>query len=222
MRNQLIVHSLQLIVRKIRSASVLLQATSYQLPAHRGFTLVEMLVSLALFSIVVLISVGALLALTGANRKAQALQSVMNNLNITVDGMVRNVREGQNFYCGIDGSGAMADCASTPSTSFSFTTVDGKRWVYRYGTSGDGICITSTGTGGCLERSVDGGLSYVAITAPEVAITDMKFYVIGTTRGDSVQPKVVIVIKGVAGGGDVKIQTKFHLQATAVQRILDI
>src|SRR3989338_2524865 len=53
--------------------------------ASRGFTLVELIVSIGLFAIVMLISVGALLALTGANRKAQALQSVMNNLNVALD-----------------------------------------------------------------------------------------------------------------------------------------
>src|SRR3989344_8326330 len=51
-----------------------LKADSYQLPAgSRGVTLVEMIVAVALFEIVVLFSAGALLALVGANRKAQAL-----------------------------------------------------------------------------------------------------------------------------------------------------
>jgi prepilin-type N-terminal cleavage/methylation domain-containing protein len=194
--------------------------------SRRGFTLVEILVSLGLFAIVVLVAVGALLSLTGANRKAQALQSVMNNLNVTVDGMVRNMRDGNTFYCGINGGTSISDCASSPGTAFSFTTIDNKRWIYRYAASGDGICTTQSGAGGCIEKSIDGGTSYTAVTAPEVSITDMKFYVIGTDRmqatADTTQPKVVIVIKGTAGGGTVKVQTKFHLQATAVQRVLDI
>ena len=50
----------------------------------------------------------------------------------------------------------------------------------------------------------------------------MKFYVIGTTRGDTVQPKVVIEVKGTAGAKTVKTTTSFSIQATAVQRILDL
>src|SRR3989344_8697452 len=91
MKNQLVACSLQL-AEKCKNAFRLFphSATSYQLPATsslRGFTLVEMIVAIALFSIVMVVSVGALLALVTANRKAQALQSVMNNLNIALDGM---------------------------------------------------------------------------------------------------------------------------------------
>src|SRR3954463_4374930 len=88
----------------------------------RGFTLVEMIVAVALFSVVMLVCVGALLALVGANRKVHALQSVMNNLNVTLDGMVRSIRMGSTF----DGSGACAgnsggpkDCTSG-GTQFSY------------------------------------------------------------------------------------------------------
>ena len=42
-----------------------------------GFTLIEMLVSIALFAIVMVVCVGALLSLVTANKKAQALESVM-------------------------------------------------------------------------------------------------------------------------------------------------
>ena len=67
---------------------------------ERGFTLVEMIVAVALFAVVMLVSTGALLALVGANRKAQGLQSVMNNLNIALDGMIRSIRMGTAYRCG--------------------------------------------------------------------------------------------------------------------------
>ena len=53
-----------------------------------------MIVSVALFAIVMLVCVSTLLALTAANRKVHALQSVMDNLNVTLDGMVRDIRMG--------------------------------------------------------------------------------------------------------------------------------
>jgi hypothetical protein len=74
-------------------------------------------------------------------------------------------------------------------------------------------------------ESQDGGANFTPITAPEVSITSIKFYVIGSSRGstgDTTQPKVIIVIDGVAAPDNIKARTTFHVQATAVQRLLDI
>ena len=174
-----------------------------------GFTLVEMIVAVALFAVVMLVSVGALLALVNANRKAQALQSVMNNLNITLDGMVRSVRMGSNYQCD---SGT--DCPNGgKAISFKPFDTSQPRWIYNFNSQTHR-----------LEKSVSGTVAGLGpITAPEVSIEDMKFYVVGTDRGtDTVQPKVVIVIKGSAGAEGSKARTTFHIQATAVQRVLDI
>ena len=82
----------------------------------RGFTLIEMIVSVGLFAIVMLVCVGALLSLVNANRKAQALQSVMNNLNIALDGIVRNAREGSDYdgsaACSGNSDSSPKDCTS--------------------------------------------------------------------------------------------------------------
>jgi prepilin-type N-terminal cleavage/methylation domain-containing protein len=172
---------------------------------ERGFTLVEMIVAVALFAVVMLVSVGALLALVGANRKAQALQSVMNNLNIALDGMVRSVRMGTDYRC--NGGG---DCANGGDVLSFVPFGGGDRWVYF---AEDGRLYKST-TG----STVDG----FPMTAPNIEIDSLEFYVVGTTRGDDVQPKVVAVVKGTAGGSQVKTTTTFSIQATAVQRILDI
>ena len=176
----------------------------------------EMMVSVALFAIVMMVCVEVLLSLVTANRKAQALQSVMNNLNITLDGMVRPIREGSNFHCGGGLNTSVQDCPAG-NTSFAFepfgNTPANQPWVYSFSVDGSGV--------GRIYKSVN-GQAPIAITAPEVNIEDMEFYVVGTARGDQTQPKVIIVIKGTAGTAGSKAATTFHIQATSVQRVLDL
>lgn len=182
----------------------------------RGFTLVEMIVSVGLFAVVMLVSIGALLALSGANRKAQALQSVMNNLNVAIDGMVRAIRMGSEYHCGI-GDFTVPQSCQNGDTVFAFEAFGGDtsnpsdQWIYSYDPATHRIY-----------KSQDGGANTFAITAPEVSIDSMKFYVVGTTRGDTTQPKVVLTVEGTAGAANVKTRTTFNIQATAVQRVLDL
>ncbi len=66
----------------------------------QGFTLIEMIVSLAVFSFVATIAVGALLMLIGTNKQLQDEQSVMTNLSFALDSMTREIRTGTRYYCG--------------------------------------------------------------------------------------------------------------------------
>lgn len=190
-------------------------------PDSRGFSLVEMIVAVALFAIIMLVAVGALLSLVDANRKARTLESVMNNLNISLDSMVRAMRMGTTYNCGgtLIPSAVGADCP-VGDDLFSFapygsdSSQQNERYVYSFEVDSNGI--------GHLYRSKDGGGNRMAITAPEIDIEDVKFYTIGTEPGDIVQPKVVVVIKGTAGTEKLKTRTTFYIQATAVQRSLDI
>lgn len=188
---------------------------------ERGFTLIEMIVAVALFSVVMLVSTTTLLALVGANRKAQALQSVMNNFSIALDGMVRSIRMGSDFHCG-SGDITIPQSCQGGDTKLAFkpnceeNCEADARWIYVFDTNG-----TFCGQGR-LCKSENNGATYYAVTASDISVSDFKFYVTGTTRGDTVQPKVVVAVSGTAGGNDVKTKTTFSIQATAAQRILDI
>ncbi len=183
-----------------------------------GFTLVEMIVAVGLFGVVMLVSVTALVALVDANRKAQALQSVINNLNIAVDGMSRAIREGSNYRCNVAVAPPTgADCILGDDLLY-FESHDGLAsnpnddWVYEF-------------RNGRIYKSTNGSSNpsgQVAITAAEVTIESVQFYVFGSSRSDIVQPKVMMVIKGTAGTTKANVKTTFHVQTTAVQRVLDI
>jgi prepilin-type N-terminal cleavage/methylation domain-containing protein len=189
---------------------------------QRGFTLIEMVVSVALFSIVMLIAGATLLSLVYANRKAEALQSVINNLNVSLDGMVRNLREGSNYRCGGESS-SYGDCTSPGSviyfTPFGSNADDAPQddWGYAFDSTGsycgkNRICENEYGHG------------WVPITSSEVDVQSLIFYVVGTkpaSEGGTQQPKVIFIIQGQAGTQNSTIST-FDIQATAVQRELNL
>lgn len=178
-----------------------------------------MMVAVGLFSIVMLISTTALLSLVDANRKAQALQSVMNNLNTAVDGMVRAMRMGTNYHCGLGGDRSVpfSDPNGNPCSAIVFEAVGGvpgslnlnDQWVYRFEVDR-------------IYKSEDNNSTFYSLTAPEVLIDSASFYVVGAEQGDNIQPKVVVVVRGTAGAAKAKTRTSFNIQATAVQRVIDI
>ena len=189
-----------------------------------GFTLIELLVSVAIFSIVMMIGVGALLSMVGANKKAESIKSVMNNLNAAVEEMSRTIRVGSVYHCGNTGSFTETrDCPEEngdENTFFAFLpsgsdpALPNNRTVYRFNPD------TSQ-----IERSQDSGTSWIAITAPEVTIERLRFYATGTDTqrfsGDSNQPRVLIIVQGVAGVGDA-LESPFSIETTVSQRLLDI
>lgn len=67
--------------------------------SRKGFTLIEMVISLAIFSIVAVIAVGALVRILGQNRQAQSIQSSVNNLSFALESMSRELRTGRNYHC---------------------------------------------------------------------------------------------------------------------------
>ncbi len=186
--------------------------------SQAGFTLVEMIVSVGLFGVVMLVSVTALVALIDANRKAQALQSVINNLSIAIDGISRSMREGGNYRCGSVDGGDCLGVGSPGGDVIYFESHEGDTtnplddWAYEF-------------RNGRIYKSTNGPIvasDQVPITAAEVTIDDVTFFVTGSSRLDAVQPKVMMVIKGSAGAAKANVRTTFHVQSTAVQRILDI
>ncbi len=191
----------------------------------RGFTLIEIMVAVSIFAIVMLVGVGALLTMVEVNKRAQNINSVMNNLNAAVEQMSRSIRVGSTYYCG-DSSvppsplilSEPRDCAQSGGLLVAFEETGGDPDDIN-----DQVVYRLNGTH--LERSLESGANdtWVAITAPEVEITNFRFYVRGSTPysgGDLEQPRILMVIKGTADvqGGP----TEFTVQSSITQRLIDI
>lgn len=189
---------------------------------HKGFTLIEIMVSVAIFSVVMVISLGSLLAITASDKKAETLKSVMNNLNFALDSMSRSIRTGTNYHCGSGGDTTQPfDCADTPSNYLVFLAVDGSRVTYMY----EPLAVNcGPGAGGCIKRDITPpvGLAtgLLQITAPEVIISNLAFYVKGAPTGDGIQPKVTLTLSGYVQVTATQ-KSSFNLQTSVTQRIYD-
>lgn len=182
--------------------------------AERGMTLVEILVATALFSIVMLTAVGAVISINDSNKKAQLSRTVMDNLNFAMENMARNLRMGTVYHCGATGSYTVpADCPAG-ANAIAFEGYRGSA-----GNSDDQIVFRLSG--GRIERSLTSGSpgSYLPITSAELTIDSLMFYVTNTAAGDAKQPRITIVVSGSASfKGTV---TAFKIQTGVSQRRLD-
>ena len=176
----------------------------------KGFTLLEMIVSLGIFAVAALISTSSLLSLTDAQRKAFSLQSAYDNIRFALETIAKDIRTGDVFYCGasFDDLPAMPvpkDCGSG-GPSLTYKNVSGNSVAYRI-------------LNGKIEKFVD-GVSAGYMTSEDTNIDTLTFYVLGSPAGDNIQPRITIIIKGSAGSG--RSASKFNLQTTISQRKIGI
>ncbi|MBI2673940.1 MAG: type II secretion system protein [Candidatus Zambryskibacteria bacterium] len=171
----------------------------------KGFTLIELMVAVSIFIIVMTISMGSIIGVFDANRKSKSLKTVLNNLNLTVESMAKEMRFGKNYHCG---SGTITVPQNCPGGDnlMGFLSSDNLQIIYRL-------------TGTTIEKSVNGG-TYVAVTAPEIVIDNLTFYTLGAGTSNTLQPKVIIKIQSHAGAKTGR--SDFTLQTLVSQRALDI
>ena len=181
----------------------------------RAFTLIEVLVSVSIFALVMLVATGSVFSIVQANKKTHTLKSVMTNLNYALEAMTRDIRVGFKYTC--DGSG---DCSTNPGTRLTFKAnrdIDGDG---SYDATNLNDQIEYTLTSGKITKSILGTNSSTwNVTADEITIQSLKFYVIGTGTTDGKQPKVVITLQGYAGIGNTR--SEFNIQTTISQRAID-
>lgn len=187
-----------------------LKAISYKLKATAGFTLIEMMVALSIFTVVMTVALGSLLTLIDANKKAQALQTITTNLNYVIDDISRNARVGGQYRCANSNNLSNLDTPKDCS--------DGKGLLAFLSTSGDRIVYRLSD--GHIEKSANGGATFVQVTSNEIDVLVLRFYVSGSSAGDSEQPRVVISMSGTIGQG-ASYETDFNIQTSITERIID-
>lgn len=206
----------------------------------RGFTLIELMVSLTIFSILMVVSTGTLLTLIDVNAKAQALSSSATNLSFALDSITREIRTGHYYNCqeasGIDtlpgdteedgDSQPFLDPLDCENGSDSITFIrdrDGYKIGYRR-TEVDGRGVIQQKI---LERDGD-EIEWEDLTSSDVSIDIFSITVEDSTvygnngsgPGAKDQPYVLLHIEGHVNNG-LETDTDFSIQTSIVQRRLD-
>ncbi|MBI3075055.1 MAG: type II secretion system protein [Parcubacteria group bacterium] len=200
-----------------------LTTNDYGLKTNEGFTLVEMIVALGFFTVIMLVVISVLASVSGANEKARTMRVVIDNLNFAVENMARTLRVGSQYHCGsfitpLLNVARVCDDVQAGSEFIAFENIQ----------SGGGTSAfqwREVGDKGFIERAnncaSDGcpSANWNRITAPEIDVDLLRFYVKKPLEDDTGQAQILIIAKGTAGKGNV--QTEFDIQTTVTQRLAD-
>jgi len=220
-------------------------ATCHLPPAQRkagksGFTLIELMVATTIFTIVSVVAIGAILTINSANRKAQAIRAVVDNLNFTMETMSRKLRVGSKFHCGTLVGGVEVgdldipnpgDCGGDGKNEMSYlssgVTASGDNPDLPAGVSVDPRVVTyklvrNSGSYGKIvglqDPDGDSNIDTLIMTPPEIDIEDLRFFV--RRGGANNRPTVTITVSGIITLAQDKLTTPFNLQTTVTSRLL--
>lgn len=203
-----------------------------------GFTLVELMVSMTIFTVLIVVGIGAVLQATSQYYMASNMRAIMDNLNFVMEDMSRNIRTGSQIRCvtastdgiypsyivtgtvGTTDDVVPASCAdpADPQHKIIFKSNSGANLTYIIR---PGAPTETVNPNKILKIAGDSSAPQV-ITPAEIEIDFEKsgFTVRGASAtADTLQPTVTIRL-----AGTVKYRTltsKFAIQNTVTMRQLD-
>lgn len=219
--------------------------------SQAGFSLIELIVSLGVFSVVVTTAVGALLMLVAANDQLQGEQSIMTNLSFALDSMTREIRTGTSFFCdernsynaapstNIFRNGNDLDAIINDDFPTPYQDCDGggngaqRLHGVAFIEGGDSVSGVSErilyfhdAGAGQLFRRVGTG-DRVSIVSSDIYIQDADFIVTGSTPqlaggGNHYDQASVTIYLIASASSTTPADEWYHVQTTVTQRTLDI
>ncbi len=169
-----------------------IKSKAQNLKPNSGFTLIEILAAIFLFSLLVLVASSAFISFLNLQRRAFNIQQAEENANFVMESMAKEIRVSQ-----IIGPDA---CAA--NTLNIIHPVNGN--------------ITYSLSGNAIHRNVSGTDSVISSNA--VQFTNLAFCISGTATGDSIQPRVTIIAS--LKSTKTSQQAAINFQTTVSQRLL--
>lgn len=191
----------------------------------KGFSLVEILVVLGLFSSIATLSLGSLFNAQAINAHLQETQAVLDNVNLSVQTITRDIRFGSNFVC-------------IPSASYLYQVQETPHNCTYSGAPGDVIGFEPGDAASTTDRNayyVENGVLYkkefhgnpvnpasttiMQMTSNDVDIKSLAFYVEGAEPStalplpDYKQPLVIMLISGATKPSSITVApVEFNLE----------
>ena len=200
--------------------------------SQSGFSLVEIIVVLGLFSTISTIVLGSLFNAQAINARLQETQSILDNVNLSTQVVTRDIRFGSDFYCTDSIPGVIPSVrkscplGGTGGTVLIFPPSDATNPLDR---------IVYSLTNGILyknEYRYGQPVEILQMTAGDVVIESMTYYVDGanTSNGtsdegglsDYKQPLITLLISGRSiSASSARTPVMFNLQTSISARELD-
>lgn len=174
---------------------------------NKAFTLVELLISMSIFSMVAIAIGGFFLISAQGQRNIIARQNLADNLRFAMEAMARQLRLAQ-----VDASG---DCTGVSNSTYFSSGLSDISFVNQ---GGDCILYNLVNSRINITRTAETS----DVTADEVIITRLEFIVSGELVSDSAQPRVTIVIEAETSGARPEDSLHIQLQTTVSARNVDI
>jgi prepilin-type N-terminal cleavage/methylation domain-containing protein len=172
------------------------QNTKHKIQDKKGFSVIELVIGVTVFSIVVSLSLGLFGSVLQGQRAAFAIQEVQNNVRFAFELMAKEMRTGEDFSL------------NSPQ-EISFTNSDGVDIIYRL-------------NGTALERSDSGGSGFLPVTSDEIKVLALKFDLRLTVPGPvrPGQPFITIHMRVQGAGARPEELINIDLETSVSQRRL--
>jgi prepilin-type N-terminal cleavage/methylation domain-containing protein len=194
----------------------------------KGFTLIEMLVTVGLFAIIITIAVGGFVNAERTQRQVSSLISAQSNVSIALEQMSRDIRTGY-LFCHDPGVSIYSSrCNDAANAELPYCVVENPTssipiWMcpsldFR---DANGNEIKYSWAGGALTESVNSSTPQ-SITGNTVYVKYLKFQVFGQTEGDHWPPRITISLGIAASSTDTAVKNDvFNLETTVSARSID-
>ena len=176
----------------------------------KGFLLIELMVSMSVFTVIMLIVAGSIISVLDANSRNQNKKIALDNLNYVIESMSRDIRYGTTYRCSMSGDLNQPLNCATGFYAFAFKDSNNNNIIY-------------TSSSNKIIRSINGGSWQDVTSNQEIIIEGLYFRVVGALPygSDYLQPMVIVNVSGYVGS-EVNTRSYFDLQFTVSQRKLDI
>lgn len=192
-----------------------LKPKTYNLKAKKGFSLIELIVGMGIFSVVSIVAISSFLLSVRAHRIILAEKEVSESVNFALEFMSRQMRVVQKFDGSVTCSGLTSgETFYNPTDTTEVRFINSQDKCIRFFLASDSIMYENT-------TDLTGNISLTNISI--VDIKSLNFFLQGQLDSDLEQPRVTIAIEAGGVGPSAEEQgVSFEIQTTVSSRALDV